>query len=151
MDGTATISLDTLDELREKAEEARLATNRSKKFTSKLMDCYEFDTEKYNKVLEEIDNKEDLTDKQCSKLIREAMVKHLKMFHRERTDSGSVRYAEQQISMDITTAISADRDWDGKIHYKIRKGNKNVRSVHKKPKEKLLVQIWRELYMHKLR
>ena len=39
MDGTATISLDTLDELREKAEEARLATNRSKKFTSKLMDC----------------------------------------------------------------------------------------------------------------
>lgn len=31
MDGTATISLDTLDELREKAEEARLATNRSKK------------------------------------------------------------------------------------------------------------------------
>lgn len=69
MDGTATISLDTLDELREKAEEARLATNRSKKFTSKLMDCYEFDTEKYNKALEEIDNKEGLTDKQCSKLI----------------------------------------------------------------------------------
>lgn len=53
MDGTATISLDTLDELREKAEEARLATNRSKRFTSKLMDCYEFDTEKYNKALEE--------------------------------------------------------------------------------------------------
>lgn len=79
MDGTATISLDTLDELREKAEEARLATNRSKKFTSKLMDCYEFDTEKYNKALKEIDNKEGLTDKQCSKLIREAMVKHLKI------------------------------------------------------------------------
>ena len=57
MDGTATISLDTLDELREKAEEARLATNRSKKFTSKLMDCYEFDTEKYNKAEAE-DNRE---------------------------------------------------------------------------------------------
>ena len=68
-----------LDELREKAEEARLATNRSKKFTSKLMDCYEFDTEKYTKALKEIDNKEGLTDKQCSKLIREAMVKHLKI------------------------------------------------------------------------
>lgn len=79
MDGTATISLDTLDELREKAEEARVAVNRSKRFTSKLMDCYEFDTEKYNKALEEIDDKEDLTDKQCSKLIREAMVKHLKI------------------------------------------------------------------------
>ena len=56
-----------------------MATNRSKKFTSKLMDCYEFDTEKYNKALKEIDNKEGLTDKQCSKLIREAMVKHLKI------------------------------------------------------------------------
>ena len=55
MDGTATISLDTLDELREKAEETRLATNRSKKFTSKLMDCYEFDTEKYNKALKEME------------------------------------------------------------------------------------------------
>lgn len=43
------------------------------------MDCYEFDTEKYNKALEEIDEKENLTDKQCSKLIREAMVKHLKI------------------------------------------------------------------------
>lgn len=40
---------------------------------------YEFDTEKYNKALEEIDEKENLTDKQCSKLIREAMVKHLKI------------------------------------------------------------------------
>ena len=79
MDGTATISLDTLDELRKKAEEARLATNRSKKFTSKLMDCYEFDAEKYNKALEEIDNKEGLTDKQCSKLIREATL-HSTMF-----------------------------------------------------------------------
>lgn len=71
MDGTATISLDTLDELREKAEEARLATNRSKKFTSKLMDCYEFDTEKYNKALKEIDNKEGLTDKTDFDLLRE--------------------------------------------------------------------------------
>jgi hypothetical protein len=43
------------------------------------MGCYEFDTEKYNKALEEIDEKENLTDKQCSKLIREAMVKHLKI------------------------------------------------------------------------
>lgn len=40
--------------------------------------------------------------------------KPLAEFHRERTASGSVRYAEQQTSMDITTAISADRDWDGK-------------------------------------
>lgn len=29
--------------------------------------------------MEEIDEKENLTDKQCSKLIREAMVKHLKI------------------------------------------------------------------------
>lgn len=46
MEGTATISLDTLDELRKKAEEA--------------------ETEKK-------------PDKQCSKLVREAMVKHLKI------------------------------------------------------------------------
>lgn len=51
MEGTATISLDTLDELRAKAEEA----------------------------LKEIDNDRNLTDKQCSKLVREAMVKHLKI------------------------------------------------------------------------
>ena len=31
------------------------------------------------KALKEIDNKRDLTDKQCSKLVREAMVKHLKI------------------------------------------------------------------------
>lgn len=55
MEGTATISLDTLDELRKKAEEA------------------------YDKALKEIDNKRNLTDKQCSKLVREAMVKHLKI------------------------------------------------------------------------
>lgn len=55
MEGTATISLDTLDELRAKAEEA------------------------YDKALKEIDNDRNLTDKQCSKLVREAMVKHLKI------------------------------------------------------------------------
>lgn len=55
MEGTATISLDTLDELRKKAEEA------------------------YDKALKEIDNKRNLTDKQCSKLVTEAMVKHLKI------------------------------------------------------------------------
>ena len=108
MDGTATISLATLDELREKAEEARLATNRSKKFTSKLMDCYEFDTEKYNKALKEIDNKEGLTDKQCSKLIREAMVKHLKIVVDPEMLKELIReYIDEEISdehMDIARA-----------------------------------------------
>lgn len=108
MDGTATISLDTLDELREKAEEARVAVNRSKRFASKLMDCYEFDTEKYNKALEEIDDKEDLTDKQCSKLIREAMVKHLKIVVDPEMLKELIReYIDEEISdehMDIARA-----------------------------------------------
>lgn len=79
MEGTATISLDTLDELRAKVKEAEQAKNRSDRFTKKLMDCYGFDTEAYDKALKEIDNNRDLTDKQCSKLVKEAMVKHLKI------------------------------------------------------------------------
>lgn len=78
MEGTATISLDTLDELRAKAEEAETEKKRSDWFVKKLMNCYGFDTEAYDKALKEIDNDRNLTDKQCSKLIREAMVKHLK-------------------------------------------------------------------------
>lgn len=77
--GTATISLKTLDELRAKAEEAETEKKRSDWFVKKLMNCYGFDTEAYDKALKEIDNKRDLTDKQCSKLVREAMVKHLKI------------------------------------------------------------------------
>lgn len=79
MEGTATISLDTLDELRKKAEEAETEKKRSGWFVKKLMNCYGFDTEAYDKALKEIDNIRDLTDKQCSKLVREAMVKHLKI------------------------------------------------------------------------
>ena len=77
--GTATISLKTLDELRAKAEEAETEKKRSDWFVKKLMNCYGFDTEAYDKALKEIDNKRDLTDKQYSKLVREAMVKHLKI------------------------------------------------------------------------
>lgn len=77
--GTATISLKTLDELRAKAEEAETEKKRSDWFVKKLMNCYGFDTEAYDKALKEIDNERNLTDKQCSKLVREAMVKHLKI------------------------------------------------------------------------
>lgn len=79
MEGTATISLDTLDELKAKAEEAETEKKRSDWFVKKLMNCYGFDTEAYDKALKEIDNDRNLTDKQCSKLVREAMVKHLKI------------------------------------------------------------------------
>lgn len=92
MEGTATISLDALDELRKKAEEAETEKKRSEQFTKKLMNCYGFDTEAYDKALKEIDNDRNLTDKQCSKLVREAMVKHLKIVidpeELERTHSG---------------------------------------------------------------
>lgn len=79
MEGTATISLKTLDELRAKVKEAEQAKKRNEQFAKKLMDCYGFDTEEYNKALKEIDNNRDLTDKQCSKLVSEAMTKYLKI------------------------------------------------------------------------
>lgn len=77
--GTATISLKTLDELRAKAKEAEQEKKRSEQFTKKLMDCYGFDTEEYEKELKEIDSKSNLTDGQCRKLISEAMTNHLKI------------------------------------------------------------------------
>lgn len=58
MEGTATISLDTLDELRAKAEEAETEKKRSDWFVKKLMNCYGFDTEAYDKALKEIDPEE---------------------------------------------------------------------------------------------
>lgn len=79
MEGTATISLEALDELREKVKEAEKAKRRSERFTKMLMNCYEFDTEEYNKALKEIDSMRDLTDRQCMKMVREAMAKHLKI------------------------------------------------------------------------
>lgn len=79
MEGTATISLKTLDELRAKVKEAEQAKKRNEQFAKKLMDCYGFDTEEYDKALKEIDNNRDLTDKQCSKLVSEAMTKYLKI------------------------------------------------------------------------
>lgn len=56
---------------------------------------------------------------------------------RERTASGSARYAEQQTSMDITTAISAGRDWDGKTRYKSRevKESRNAKRETAEQKE----------------
>ena len=63
--------------------------------------------------------------------------KPLAEFHRERTASGSARYAEQQTSMDITTAISAGRDWDGKTRYKSRevKESRNAKRETAEQKE----------------
>lgn len=63
--------------------------------------------------------------------------KPLAEFRGERTASGSVRYAEQQTSMDITTAISADRDWDGKTRYKSReiKESRNAKRETAEQKE----------------
>ena len=43
--GTATISLKTLDELRQRAAEAEKAKKRCEIFAKRLMDCYEFDAQ----------------------------------------------------------------------------------------------------------
>lgn len=54
MEGTATISLKTLDELRAKVKEAEQAKKWSEQFTKKLMDCYGFNAEECDKALEEL-------------------------------------------------------------------------------------------------
>lgn len=58
--GTATISLKTLDELRAKAKEAEQEKKRSEKFTKKLMDCYGFDAEEYDKYMNLVKKQKEL-------------------------------------------------------------------------------------------
>lgn len=77
--GTATISLKTLDELRQRAAEAEKAKKRCEIFAKRLMDCYEFDAGEYHKALKEIDEDRNLTDRQCMKKVSEAMTEHLKI------------------------------------------------------------------------
>ena len=62
--GTATISLKTLDELRQRAAEAEKAKKRCEIFAKRLMDCYEFDAGEYHKALKEIEGLQSNSEKQ---------------------------------------------------------------------------------------
>lgn len=79
IEGTATISLETLDGMRKKAEMADEILKKYAGLTKEVMDVYSFEAEAYHEELKRIDNNPKLTDKQTMQKISEAMVKHLKI------------------------------------------------------------------------
>lgn len=79
IEGTVTISLETLDELRKKAESAEEAWKKVQTFEKEVMAVYSFETEAYNEELKKIDSDRSLSDEQAMKKISEAMAEHLKI------------------------------------------------------------------------
>lgn len=79
IEGTATISLKTLDELRQQAESAKEAKEKVQAIAEEVMAVYSFEAEAYNEELKRIDNNRKLTDEQIMKQISKAMMKHLKI------------------------------------------------------------------------
>lgn len=79
IEGTVTISLETLDELRKKAESAEEAWKKVRTFEKEVMAVYSFETEAYNEELKKIDSDRSLSDEQAMKKINKAMTEHLKI------------------------------------------------------------------------
>lgn len=79
IEGTATISLKTLDELRKKAESAEEAWKKVRTFEKEVMAVYSFEAEAYNEELKKIDADKSLTDRQVFNKVSKAMAEHLKI------------------------------------------------------------------------
>lgn len=79
IEGTVTISLGTLDELRKKAKSAEEAWKKAQTFEKEVMAVYSFEAEAYNEELKKIDSDRSLSDKQTMKKINKAMAEHLKI------------------------------------------------------------------------
>lgn len=79
IEGTVTISLETLDELRKKAESAEEAWKKVQTFEKEVMAVYSFEAEAYNEELKKIDSDRSLSDKRAMKKINKAMAEHLKI------------------------------------------------------------------------
>lgn len=79
IEGTATISLETLDKMRKEAEVADEILKKYAGLTKEVMAIYDFESEAYHKELEKIDNNPKLTDRQIAQKISKAMVQHLKI------------------------------------------------------------------------
>lgn len=79
IEGTATISLETLDRLRKEAESAEKLQKGNIGIIEETMDVYSFEAEEYKEELKKIDENPRLSEKQITKKISEAMVKHLKI------------------------------------------------------------------------
>lgn len=79
IEGTATISLETLDKMRREAEMADEILKKYAGLTEEVMAVYDFEAETYHEELKRIDNNRKLTDEQIMKQVSKAMVKHLKI------------------------------------------------------------------------
>lgn len=79
IEGTATISIETLDKMRKEADVADEILKKYAGLTEEVMAIYGFEAEEYHEELKKIDNNPKLTDKQIMRKVSEAMVKHLKI------------------------------------------------------------------------
>ena len=79
IEGTATISLKTLDMLRTEVEMADKIKKKNNEITEEVMSIYKFDAREYWKALKEIDNTSGLSDERIMRKVRKAMMKHLKI------------------------------------------------------------------------
>lgn len=79
IEGTATISLETLDKMRKEAEMADEILKKYVGLTEEVMAIYGFETEAYYKELAKIDNNPKLTDRQIAQKLSKAMVQYLKI------------------------------------------------------------------------
>lgn len=79
IEGTATISLEALDQLRKEASYGDEMTKALAGVTEEVMQIYSFDAEEYHKALKEIDEAKNLTDEQISRKVSKAMTQNLRI------------------------------------------------------------------------
>lgn len=79
IEGTATISLETLDKLRNEAAQSEKLFKGCVKITEEVMEIYSFEVEEYHRELDKIDNNKKLSDEQIMRRLSKAMTQHLKI------------------------------------------------------------------------
>ena len=79
IEGTATISLETLDKLRNEAAQSEKLFEGCAKITEEVMEIYSFEVEEYHRELKKIDNNNKLSDEQITRRLSKAMTQHLKI------------------------------------------------------------------------
>lgn len=112
IEGTATISLETLDRLRTEAGTADKMLKENVKITEEVMGVYNFEVEEYREELKKIDNNPRLTDIQITKKVSEALVKYLKIVVDEEALKRLIRshidVEESEEHMDIRNATEKE-------------------------------------------
>lgn len=79
IEGTATISLETLDKLRNEAAQSEKLFKGCAKITEEVMEIYSFEVEEYHRELDKIDNNKKLSDEQTMRRLSKAMTQHMKI------------------------------------------------------------------------